>query len=410
MSDFFNVLTSEHALEVVRERVTARVDSETVPTALALARVTAAQLTSPEDLPAFPRSTMDGFSVRASDTFGASEALPAYLDVIGDIPTGSQSDVELATGQAAGAFTGGMLAAGADAVVMVENTQPIDGTAIEVVRPVASGENVLQVGEDIGRGAVVLEAGHVLRPQDLGGLLALGITTVVVARRPRVAIISTGDELVQPEATPDLGMIRDINTYTVSALVQEAGGIPVPVGLIKDDYESQKAAAMKAQDLGDLVVFSAGSSISTRDLTARVIDEMGSPGVLVHGVSLKPGKPTIFGLSGTTPAFGLPGNPVSAMVVFDLLVRPTIYQLAGCVRPPQPSTVQAVLSRDVPSQAGREDFVQVRVVSENGRLSAEPVFGKSNLINTLVAADGTIRVPLNKGGLYTGDQVSVNLF
>lgn len=410
MPDFFNVLTPEQALKLVRERVTARVAFEAVPVVQALARVTAAESVAPEDLPAFPRSTMDGFSVRAADTFGASEGLPAYLDVVGDIPAGRQAEVDLATGQAATAYTGGMLAEGADAVVMVENTQSVDDTTIEVVRPVAPGENVVQVGEDVKRGDLVLGAGRVLRPQDLGGLLALGITSVTVACRPHVAIVSTGDELVPPEAKPGPGMVRDINTYTVSALVEQAGGIPVPVALVEDDYESQKAAAMQALELGDLVVFSAGSSVSTRDLTARVIDEMGHPGVLVHGVSLKPGKPTIFGLVDGKPAFGLPGNPVSAMVVFDLLVRPAIYQLAGCIRPPEPPTVQAVLARDVPSQAGREDFVPVRVVGENGRLSAEPVFGKSNLINTLIAADGTIRVPLNKGGLYAGEPVSVRLF
>ena len=410
MPEFFNVLTPDQALHVVRESVSLRVGPETVTTSEALSRVTIGNQVAPEDLPAYPRSTMDGFSVRAADTFGASEGLPAYLDVVGDIPTGQQAGIELATGQAARAYTGGMLASGADAVVMVENTQAVDDTAIEVVRPVAPGENVVQIGEDVRRGNVVVEAGRVLRPQDLGGLLALGITDVTVARRPRVAIVSTGDELVPPDTGPGPGMIRDINTYTVSALVLEAGGVPVQAGLIGDDYEEQRAAARKALELGDIVVFSAGSSVSTRDLTASVIDDMGGPGVLIHGIALKPGKPTVFGLADGKPVFGLPGNPVSAMVVFDLLVRPTIYQVAGCVQPPDAPTVPSVLARDVPSIAGREDYVPVRLTGSDGDLRAEPVFGKSNLINTLVVADGIVKVPLDKGGLYADEPVSVRLF
>lgn len=410
MPEFFNVLAPEAALEALRQRLQFRTEAEAVATFEALGRVTAEDIRSPEDLPAFPRSTMDGYSVRSQDTFGASEGLPAYLEVVGEAPMGKAPQVRLSTGQAAMAYTGGMLAQGADAVVMVERTQQLDDTTIEALRPVAPGENVVQVGEDVRRGDLVLPGGHVVRPQDIGGLLALGITSVRISRRPRVSIVSTGDELVMPHNQPGPGQIRDINTYTISALVAQAGGVPVPVGLVKDDYEAQRDAAIRGLDQGDMLVFSAGSSVSSRDMTAAVIDSLGGPGVFVHGISIKPGKPTIVGLVDGKPAVGLPGNPVSAMLVFNLLVRPTIYLLSGCVNPPESPSLKAALLRDIPSEAGREDYVQVRLVRENGHVCAEPVFGKSNLIYTLIRADGVVKVPLDRGGLYAGEEVVVRLY
>jgi molybdopterin molybdotransferase len=410
MPEFFNVLAPEAALEALRQRLQLRTGAETVATSEALGRVTAHDIHSPEDLPAFPRATMDGYSVRSQDTFGASEGLPAYLELVGEVPMGKASQVSLSTGQAARAYTGGMLAQGADAVVMVERTQQLDDTTIEVLRPVAPGENVVQAGEDVRRGDLVLPGGHVVRPQDIGGLLGLGITSISVSRRPRVSIVSTGDELVVPDEKPGPGQIRDINTYTISALVTQAGGVPVHVALVEDDYEAQRDAAIRGLEQGDMLVFSAGSSVSSRDMTASVIASLGSPGIIVHGISIKPGKPTIVGFVDGKPAIGLPGNPVSAMVVFDLLVRPIIYLLSGCANPPEPSSLKAALLRDIPSEAGREDYVQVRLVRENGHVCAEPVFGKSNLIYTLIRADGVVKVPLDRGGLYAGEDVSVRLY
>jgi molybdopterin molybdotransferase len=411
MPEFFNVLAPSDALEVLKQRLSLTIRQEPLNTAEALDRVLAEDIYSPEDLPAFPRSAMDGFAVRAQDTFGASEGLPAYLDMVGEVPMGPAQQVRISLGQAAGVHTGGMLAQGADAVVMVENTQRVDEATIEVVRPVAPGENVIQVGEDVRTGELILERGRLLRPQDLGGLLALGITRIKAAPRPKVAIVSTGDELVEPGQKPGLGQIRDINTYTISALVARAGGIPLPLGIVPDDYEAQREAARRALDQGDILLFSAGSSVSARDMTADVINSLGEPGVLVHGVSLRPGKPTILGVVEGKPAFGLPGNPVSAMIVFDLLVRPIVFLLGGYSHPtpPLPQTVNARLLRDIASASGREDYVQVRLVQGEGGLCADPVFGKSNLIYTLIRADGTVKVPLDRSGLYAGEEVAVLL-
>ena len=410
MPEMFNVLTPDEAFQVLKQHLSPLHEREVVPSAEALGRITAEDVCSPEDLPAFPRSTMDGYSVRSQDTFGASEAVPAYLEVVGEVATGEASDVELGRGQAAKAYTGGMLAGSADAVVMVERTQEVDETTIEVVRAVAPGENVVNVGEDVRRGDAVLPPGHLIRPQDIGGLMALGLTDIAVTRRPRVAIVSTGDELVPPADNPGPAQIRDVNTYTVSSLVSQAGGIPMPVGLVADEYEAQREAAVRGLDAADVLVFSAGSSLSSRDMTAAVIDALGAPGVLVHGISIKPGKPTIVGVVDGKPAFGLPGNPVSAMVVFGLLVRPTIALLSGLTGMVERPTVVATLTRDIPSLAGREDHVEVRLVHQDGRIDAEPVFGKSNLIFTLMRADGTVKVPLDKGGLYAGEQVEVSLY
>lgn len=410
MPKFFNVLPPDVALQTLLERLDYRVDPESVPASEALGRVLFDEVTSAEDLPAFPRSTMDGYSVRSADTFGATEGLPAYLEVVGAVPMGTAPDVSLSPGEAATAFTGGMLAGNADAVVMVENTQSTGHSSIEVLRPVAPGENVAQAGEDVRAGDAVLSAGHVVRPQDIGGLLALGVTEVRVARRPRVAIVSTGDELVQPGETPGPGHIRDINSYTISALVERAGGVPQRIGLIPDVLSLQQEAAQRGLDECDIVVFSAGSSVSSRDLTAEVIQNLGTPGILAHGISFKPGKPTIVALVDGKPVFGLPGNPVSAAVVFDMLVRPAIFWVAGCNEPPPLPSVTATLSRDVPSVSGRQDIVQVRLERRDGKLVAEPVFGGSGLIFTLVQADGAITVPLDKGGLYADEQVQVRLY
>ncbi len=410
MREFFNVVPPDEALATLLDRLEVSVRAEVVSLSDALGRVTAEDVVSLEDLPPYPRSSMDGFSVRARDTFGASESLPAFFDVVGEVPMGAAPQVSLATGQAAVAYTGGMLAEGADAVVMVENTQSAGNGAIEVLGPVAPGENVIQVGEDAKVGDVVMPKGRLVRAQDVGFLAGLGVTEVRVAKRPKVAIVSTGDELVPPDGSPEAGQVRDINSYTVASMVREAGGEPLHVGLVSDDYEEQRRAAVSGLEHGDMLVFSAGSSVSSRDMTARVLDELGKPGVLVHGIAHKPGKPTIVALLDGVPAFGLPGNPVSAMVVFGILVRPVIQAMTGRSEPPVTRGVQARLMKDIRSETGREDHVQVKLIERDDGLHAEPVFGKSGLISTLVEADGVVIVPLDDGGLYAGDEVFVRLY
>lgn len=423
MPEFFNVLPPDEARALLFRHLTAVLPTETLPTHQANGRVTGKPVTAPHALPQFRRSTMDGYAVRAADTFGASESLPAFLQVVGEVPMGQSADVALEVGQTAIVHTGGMIPAAADAVVQVEHTQTVSNQLsvtgdqalqfpfeIEVLRSVAVGQNVLQVGEDVQLGAEILPAGHILRPQDIGGLLALGITAVAVVRRPRVGILATGDEVIHPEKMAKPGQIRDINSYTVAGLVEQAGGLPVLGGIIPDKFAALEQAAASLLAETDMLVMSAGSSVSVRDMTVEVVDRLGQPGVLLHGVATRPGKPTIVGVVQGKPVLGLPGNPVSAMVQFDMFGVPAIYHMQGVPQMPRRGLVWARLSQNIASESGREDYVPARLEDGAEGLLAVPVFGKSNLIYTLVNADGLIKIPLNKGGLLAGDWVEVRLF
>lgn len=408
MPELFTVLTPAAAWARLRSAWQPTVSAETIPTWQTLDRVLAAPISSPQELPSFDRSTVDGYAVVAADTYGASPGLPAFLNVVGEALMGRAATQPVSSGEAILVHTGGMIPPGADAVAMVETTQRVDAQSIELLRPVAEGENVVRVGEDVRAGQPLFAPGHRVRPQDIGGLMALGVTEVQVARRPRVGLISSGDEVVPPEATPAIGQVRDINSYALAAQVVRAGGEPVRYGITPDDRAALAAVAARAYAECDVLVFSAGSSVSARDVTAEVIGTLGAPGVLVHGVSVKPGKPTILALCSGKPVVGLPGNPVSAMVVFDLFVGPIIHALLGAEAPPRRS-VQARLARNIHSATGREEYVQVRLEPREGELWAVPVLGKSNLIYTMINAQGTVVVPLDVSGLAAGTWVEVIL-
>lgn len=410
MTELFNVVPPQEALQRLHAHLRPLKGREEVDVADALGRVVAEDIRAPADLPAFPRSTMDGYAVRASDTYGASEGIPAYLEVIGEVLMGQPSRLVVGLGQAATMHTGGMLPEGADAVVMVENTQRVDEDTIEVVRPVAPGENVLRVGDDVKARSLLLQAGHLLRSQDVGGLMGMGVTRVAAFPRPRVALLSTGDEMVPPDVTPSPGQVRDINSYSLAALTRPTGALPVSLGIAGDDYAELENRAREGLRAADILVISAGSSVSTRDATARVVAALGQPGILVHGVSIRPGKPTVLAVAGEKPVFGLPGNPVSALVTFDLFVVPTIYLLSGCKTPPARNAVLARLTRNVASTTGREDYVAVRLENREDGVWAEPIFGESNLITTLIRADGMAQIPLNVHGVSASDTVRVLLF
>lgn len=409
MTEFITVLPPGEALQRLLEHLPGPLPPESVPTADGLGRVLARGIDSPANLPAFPRSTMDGYAVRAQDTFGATPSLPTYLNVAGEIHMGSVPTISLQPAQTMLIHTGGMIPENADAVVMVENTQPSRENEIEIFKAAAVGENILKVGEDVASGTEVLPSGLRLRPQDLGALMALGITEVEVIRMPRVAMIATGDEVMPPNAQTSPGQVRDINSYTLSALVETAGGVPVRYGIVPDNLASQKDAAEKALTDCDVVAISAGSSASVRDITAKVLHSLGDPGVLIHGVAVKPGKPTILAVANEKAAFGLPGNPVSAIVIARILLLPTLYYLQG-THAPEARIITAKLTRNIASNAGREDHVPVRILHNDGVTLAEPVFGKSNLIFTLVRSDGSVTVPLNSNGLGQGEIVDVELY
>jgi molybdopterin molybdotransferase len=382
---------------------------ERLPTLEAAGRLLAEDITAGEGLPPFARSTVDGYAVRAADTHGASPTLPALLQVTGEIEMGAAAETGCPPGAALLIHTGGMIPQGADAVVMIENTQAASPGEIEVLQPAAAGQNVLQAGEDVRPGEVVLERGAVLRPQEIGGLMALGTTEVIVAGRPKVALISTGDEVVPPQALPLPGQIRDVNSYSLAALVAELGALPQPAGIIADEFEALLQAARQAHATADVVVLTAGSSVSERDMTAGVIARLGEPGVLVHGLSIRPGKPTILAIAGKVPVVGLPGNPVSALVVGRLILGPLVRRLMGAKEPLVRGHISARLTVNIPSQAGREDFIPVELQASPEGWQATPVFGRSNLIFTLVRAHAMLHIPAPVTGLAAGEMVELTL-
>lgn len=411
MPEFLKVKTADEVLALIDGF--APLGEETVPLEEAAGRVVARDIRAAEDVPHFRRAVMDGYAVRARDTFGATESLPAVLQVVGEVFMGSAAENTVGPVQAVAVPTGGAVPDGADAVVMVEYTQDVGDGTIEVTRPVAPGDNILEVGDDIARGIVLFRAGWPLRSQDVGVLAAVGLRSVPVFRSPRVAILSTGDEIVAPETAPvPIGKIRDINTFVLAAQVREAGGLPGVKRVVPDDVEVLSAECRQALEDHDVLLLSGGSSVGARDYTVRVLDRLHGAELLVHGVAIRPGKPTILARVGSKILWGLPGQPASAMIVFTAFVRPSLLRLQGVdpERVPKTRTCRAMLRRNVPSVHGRADYIRVRVHEEGGRVWAEPVFGGSAMISTLSQADGYVIVPEHVEGWEAGTEVTVHHF
>jgi molybdopterin molybdotransferase len=380
---------------------------ETVALALARGRVPAEPVRAPHDLPGFAKATVDGYAVRAADTYGASDGLPTYLEVAGAVAMGRAPQARVTAGTALAMPTGGVIPDGADAVVMVEYTQEAMPGTIEVVRPVAPGDGLVRRDEDAARGADLVPAGRPLRPQDLGLLASAGVTELAVHARPRVAIVSTGDEVVEPgTASLEAGQVRDASALALAALVRDAGGEPDLLGIVPDDQERLAAVLRAAVRSNDVVVISAGSSVGGRDETAAAVASLGPPGIWAHGIAIRPGKPTLLAECDDVPLIGLPGNPRSALVVFRLVGVPVVRLVGGMTDPPLDPSAPARLERDVPSAAGRLDIVQVEV--RDG--VARPLFGASALLSVLGAADGYIVVPDEATGLEAGTDVVVTLY
>jgi molybdopterin molybdotransferase len=410
MPEFLELMPPMEALAKLISRLpTMPLSSEEILAKDALGRITAQPVLAPHPLPEFARSTVDGYAVRSVDTFGASDSLPAYLTLIGEVPMGAAPEFAIKATQAALIHTGGMLPDGADAVVMLENTQVARPGELEVTHPVATAENILRAGEDVAAGQVVIEAGVKLRPAEIGGMMALGIQQVHVNRLPRVAVLSSGDEVVPPDQRPKPGQVRDINSYALGALVRQGGGEAVLYGIIPDRADDLRRVMREALNDCDMVIITAGSSASTRDLTAQVIQEMGEPGVLVHGVNVRPGKPTILGVCNGKAVIGLPGNPVSALVIAGLFVTPMLERLAGVTIPRPRAMISARLTINLASQAGREDWLPVRLIPTSEGYDADPIFFKSNLIFNLARADGLAKIPADANGISAGETVWVSL-
>ncbi len=406
---FYNVKSVEETWAIINEMVKPLQETVTLPLPQARGHVLAEECVAREDVPGFDRSTVDGYAVKAEDTYGSSESSPQFLEVVGEIKMGEEARMPIKRGQAMAIPTGGMLPPGSDSVIMIEHCEDIDGL-LNTYRPVAPLENVIQRGEDVRQNQVVLARGSRLRPQELGILAALGYSEVKVTRPVKVGYLSSGDEIV-PYQTKKLqiGQVRDINQVTVAALVEEWGGVPKLGGIVKDDFNQFKQAAQQLLDEVDFLVLSGGSSVGTKDFTTEVIQSLGEPGVLVHGVSVKPGKPTIFSMAGEKPVLGLPGHPASAMLIFLLFGQPILNRLQGDITKFTSRRMEARVTQNIASSPGRADYIRVRLHKRENEWWAEPVLGKSGLISTLVASDGLLEISSVKEGVREGEQVPVLL-
>ena len=412
MSRFLRVKTVREVLAIAGQ--IKPLGTQTIPIEHACGRVLCGDIRAGEPVPHFERATMDGYAVRSRDTFGASESLPALLDVSGEVFMGEPATVRVEPGKAVAIPTGGMLPEGADAVVMVEYTSGLDDRTIEVSRPVAPGENVLKRGEEIAAGEELFHKGRRLLPQDIGVLAALGIGEAGVYRRPRVAVMSSGDEIV-PAQTRDVapGKIRDVNTFTLACRIARTGALVTRLGVAADRLDTLVSACRDALSDHDVLVLSGGSSVGARDFTIRVLEGLPGAELLVHGAAIRPGKPTILARAGEKLFWGLPGQPVSAMIVCQAFVLPFLAALEGEIggERPEPGAVKAVLSRQIPSVHGRTDYVPVLLSEKtSGPWTAEPVFGRSAMISVLARAHGYIVIPEHAEGLDRGAEVEVHLF
>ncbi len=394
------VLSVEEALEQILATVRV-LEPERVPILEALGRVLAEEVAADRDIPPLPNSAMDGYAVRAADV----AHIPARLRVIAEAPAGRLCPAEVAPGTAVRIMTGAPIPAGADTVIPFEHTRT-DDEWVEVLREVRPGANVREAGEDVRAGQVVLNPGRVLRPQEIGMLAALGRTEVAVVRRPRVAILATGDEVVPPWETPGPGQIRDANSYTVAAQVRRYGGIPLILGIVRDEEALVREGIRRAlAERADLIVTSGGVSIGDFDLVKGVLATEGE--MRFWSLNMKPGRPLAFGVVGGVPLVGLPGNPVSAMIATELFVRPAVLKMQGFTDWPWPE-LRARLTDPITRKDGRRHYLRVRLRETDGGWEATLTGDQgSGILYSLVQADGLAVIPEDVNHLPAGAEVRV---
>jgi len=402
MTGFLRLISVIEAIHIIN-RISPAVGTEYVPLTAAYGRVLAEDVQADTDIPGFDRSVKDGFAVNSADTVRASEAAPVPLTRVGRVAMGRGGNgLAIRPGECAYIPTGGALPKGADAVVMLEYCQDL-GETVLAGRQVSPDENIIRADEDYARGEGVLAAGKLLKVQDIGVLAAVGVSRVTVRKRPVIGIVPTGVELVPPDQVPAAGEVRDVNSYLCGAFVEEMGGVPRYYDIVRDDRAELAALLSSALDECDAFLITGGSSKDDRDITADVIGSLGE--VLAHGMALAPGKPTIIGKIGHAPVIGIPGHPASTRVVLAVLAAPLLQSLSGCTGRRE-AKQKAVLTRNIPSERGREEYVRVKLLGDE----AVPLFGKSGLLNTLVESDGLIRILQGWEGLEAGCEVDVTLW
>jgi molybdopterin molybdotransferase len=386
-----------------------RLDTEVVDILEAVGRIAASDLKATEDIPGFDRSSVDGYAVISTDTFGASDTLPAQLELIGEVKMGEKPTLALNAGQAIYVPTGGELPQGADAMVMIEYTDNFNDGFIYINKASSPGSHVVFKGDDTRESEVKIKAGTLLRPQDIGVMAAMGYSSIEVKKKLRVGIISTGDEIIGINEKPVGSQVRDINAYALYAGLIKSGAQPKLYGIVHDSFDSIRQMVERALEESEIVLISGGSSAGARDETAKVIDSLGSPGVLVHGIAVKPGKPTIIGKIGEKAVIGLPGHPASAYSIYHVFVNHLMNVMNGRNSELIPS-VRAKMLYNYPSNTGREEYVPLEVKEVDGRLYANPVFGKSGMITLLTSANGYVHLSRGSEGIDRGSEVEVILY
>ncbi len=407
-SELFKVKTLAEAIESLKPYILSFYQRvEKVPLSDSLGRIVAQDIPATCSLPHFRKSTVDGLAVRAADTFGASESMPALVQGHGEVRMGEAPMELLEQGKGIVMPTGGMLPEGANAVVMVEHLEHFGDGLYGITKAVAPGENVIDLGEDLIKGEVILPQFTRIRAQEMGLLASQGLMQVSVLPCFRVGILSTGDEIIPPEQEPAPGQSRDINGYTLLGQAISCGAEARHYGIVKDDLEELRAVLKRMLKENEIVLLSGGSSVGSRDLSAQLIDELGEPGLLFHGLALRPGKPTIGGVVEGKLIFGLPGHPASAMVVFETLVRPWLD--ASVLRPQVNPLPKGTITQNLHSGSGREEFVRASLIFNGEEWQVEPIRGKSGLIRTMVLADALVHIPLDTEGIEAGKEVFFRL-
>ncbi len=407
MKELFNLTSIPEARRILQEVFRPELKVEMVSLDEGMGRIAAQDIHAVEQVPNFSRSTKDGYALNAKDTYGASEALPGLLGLREEILMGEETTFTLAKGQAAYIPTGGMLPEGADAVLMIEYADLLSDDELLAFKEVASGENVVRKGEDVEVGDLLVPAGKRLRPQELGLLASQGIVEIPVYERFRVGILSTGNEIVAPEDTPKMGEIRDVNSYILRGEVRSTGAVAKIYPVARDEYQHLYDLVALAYEENHMVLISGGSSVGTRDYCLKVLKDLTGAEPLFHGIPLKPGKPALGAAKDGKVLLGLPGHPVSSRTVFDVLGKPLLRTEAENL---WQSTVQGVLTRNVPSEAGRDDHIKVQVRKENGEIVVRPLLGVSGIVSLLTEGDGEIIIPAGTEGFPEGKQVTVYLY
>lgn len=398
-----NVKTPEEVLTLIETEFSECIGIENVSILESYGRILAEDIAAKEFVPDFNRSTVDGYAVKASDTFGCSDSMPALLEQTGQVLMGEAAGCKVSGGSCVAVPTGGEVPDGADSVVMIEYTEDYGDGTIGILKPAAPGMNMIYRGDDVKPGKVVLKKGKIVETQDVGAMAAMGVAVVPVKKKIRVGIISTGDELIPAEESPKAGQIRDVNTSLLAAAVGVAGAEAVTYGIIRDEFKLLEAAVSEAAKDCDMVLISGGSSVGAKDATCQVIEKNGK--LLFHGIAMKPGKPTILGKFGEKAVWGLPGHPVAAMFVMRLFVLPLLDQMSGCKRAYYPVT--AVLEESVGANHGRAQYMGAILREENGRFYARPVRSKSGLITSLAGSAGYFAIDRDCEGLMAGSEIQV---